>query len=170
VSVTQEAERLATQRGAEVVWTKLADSSLMEVAANEDITFAASSDGGFIWPDFLPAFDALATLAKLLDLLAATGRRLSDVVRDLPSVHIAHESVPTPWERKGAVMRELVERVPPDSVVLIDGVKILRDDGWVLVLPDPEEPSTHIWAEGPNETAARQVAQEYARRIRQTVR
>jgi mannose-1-phosphate guanylyltransferase / phosphomannomutase len=170
VSVTREAERLATERGAEVVWTKLADSSLMEVAANEDIAFAASSDGGFIWPDFLPAFDALATLAKLLDLLAATGRRLSDVVRDLPPVHIAHESVPTPWERKGVVMRELVERVPPDSVVLIDGVKILRDDGWVLVLPDPDEPSTHVWAEADSDNAARQVAQEYARRIRQTVR
>src|SRR5262249_770968 len=129
VSVTQEAERLAVERGAEVVWTKLADASLMEVAANEAITFAASPDGGFIWPDFLPAFDALATLAKLLDLLAATGRRLADVVRDLPAVSIAHESVPTPWERKGLVMRELVERVPPESLVLIDGVKIRRDDG-----------------------------------------
>jgi mannose-1-phosphate guanylyltransferase/phosphomannomutase len=170
VSVTQEAERLALERGAEVVWTKLADASLMEVAANEDIAFAASPEGGFIWPDFLPAFDALATLAKLLDLLAATGRRLSDVVRDLPNVSIAHESVPTPWERKGAVMRELVERVPPEQTVLIDGVKIRRDDGWVLVLPDPEEPTTHVWAEAGNDNAARQVAQEYARRIRQTVR
>jgi mannose-1-phosphate guanylyltransferase/phosphomannomutase len=170
VSVTQEAERLAVERGAEIVWTKLADASLMEVAANENITFAASPDGGFIWPDFLPAFDALATLAKLLDLLAATGRRLSDVVRDLPTVSIAHESVPTPWERKGAVMRELVERVPPEQTELIDGVKIRRDDGWVLVLPDPEEPTTHVWAEAGSDTAARQVAQEYARRIRQIVR
>ena len=91
-------------------------------------------------------------------------------MRDLPDVHIAHETVPTPWERKGAVMRELVERVPPDSVVLIDGVKIYRDEGWVLVLPDPEDPATHVWAEARSEAAARQVAQEYARRIRQTVR
>ena len=170
VSVTQEAERIANAHGAEIVWTKIADASLMEVAANENIAFAASADGGFIWPDFLPAFDALATLAKLLDLLSASGRNLSDVVHDLPSVHIAHESVPTPWERKGAVMRELVERVPPESVVLIDGVKIRRDDGWVLVLPDPEDPTTHVWAEAGSDASARQVAQEYARRIRQTVR
>jgi hypothetical protein len=38
------------------------------------------------------------------------------------------------------------------------------------VLPDPEEPSTHVWAEAGTDHAARQVAQEYARRIRQTVR
>jgi mannose-1-phosphate guanylyltransferase/phosphomannomutase len=170
VSVTSEAERIAKDRGADIVWTKIADASLMEVAAYEDIVLAASADGAFIWPDFLPAFDALATLAKLLDVLAASKRRLSEVVRELPDVHIAHETVPTPWERKGAVMRELVERVPADSVLLIDGVKIHRDEGWVLVLPDPEDPATHVWAEAGSDAAARQIAQEYARRIRQTVR
>ena len=45
-----------------------------------DVDFAASQDGGFIWPDFLPAYDATATLVKLLDLLAGTGRPLSSVV------------------------------------------------------------------------------------------
>jgi len=85
-------------------------------------------------------------------------------------VHIARESVPTPWERKGAVMRELVERMPPDDLVLVDGVKIQRDDGWVLVLPDPDDAVTHVLAEATTTNEARQVAQEYARRIRQSVR
>jgi mannose-1-phosphate guanylyltransferase/phosphomannomutase len=54
--------------------------------------------------------------------------------------------------------------------VLLDGVKIPREGGWVLVLPDPEEATTHVWAEAASAAAARQVAQEYARRIRQSVR
>jgi len=170
VSTTAHAARLATEHGAEVVWTPTDDAGLQEVAAQGGITFAGSAEGTYIWPDFLPASDASATLAKLLDLLAHSPRRLSEIVRDLPAVHIARESVPTPWERKGAVMRELVERVPPDSVELIDGVKIRRDDGWVLVLPDPEEAVTHVLAEAASGNEARQVAQEYARRIRQSVR
>ena len=36
----------------------------MEVAAGGDVEFAASHDGGFIWPDFLPAYDAAATLRE----------------------------------------------------------------------------------------------------------
>jgi mannose-1-phosphate guanylyltransferase/phosphomannomutase len=170
VSTTLHAARIATERGAEVVWTPTGEAGLQEVAANGDVTFAGGADGGFIWPDFLPAPDAMATLAKLLDMLAHTPMRLSELVRDLPAVHLAHESVPTPWERKGAVMRELVERVPPEALVLIDGVKIRRDDGWVLVLPDPEEALTHVLAEAGSATEARQRAQEYARRIRQSVR
>ena len=62
-------------------------------------------------------------------------------------MHIAHETVPTPWERKGAVMREMVERAKGRDIVLVDGVKILHPDGWALVLPDPEEPIVHVWAE-----------------------
>ena len=44
------------------------------------------------------------------------------------------------------------------------------DRGWALALPDPEEPVTHIWAEGDSDGDARRLAQEYARRIRQLLR
>lgn len=68
------------------------------------------------------------------------------------------------------VMRTVAERSKDRELVLVDGVKILHDDGWALVLPDPEEPLTHVWAEGPTEREARSLAQEYARRIRQSLR
>jgi mannose-1-phosphate guanylyltransferase / phosphomannomutase len=105
-----------------------------------------------------------------LDLLAATERTLSSIVMRLPRLHVAHETVATPWERKGAVMREMIERAGTRDVVLVDGVKVLHPEGWALVLPDPEEALTHVWAEGESDQAARQLAQEYARRIRQVLR
>jgi mannose-1-phosphate guanylyltransferase/phosphomannomutase len=67
-------------------------------------------------------------------------------------------------------MRTLVETIKDRELVLVDGVKVLHDDGWALVLPDPDEPVTHVWAEGPDEPAARNRAQEYARRMRQLLR
>ena len=42
------------------------------------------------------------------------------MVRTLPRGHLVHETVPTPWERKGQVMRAMVEHPPPGEVVLID--------------------------------------------------
>ncbi len=170
VAASRVAERIASANGADITWTKLSAPHLMEIASGGGVDFAAALDGGFIWPDFLPAFDATATLVKVLDLLAATGRTLSSIVKQLPRLHIAHETVATPWERKGAVMREMVELAATRDVVLVDGVKVLHDGGWALVLPDPEEALTHVWAEGDADQAARQLAQEYARRIRQMLR
>ncbi len=170
VSTTAHARRIAEVNGAEVVWTKLAMSAVTEIADRSSIDLAVAPDGGFIWADFLPASDATATLAKLLGLLVAGDRRLSEIVATLPDVHVVREEVPTPWERKGAVMRAMIERTKDREVLLIDGVKVMHDESWALVLPDPEEPLTHVWAEGTSESEAVQLAQEYARRIRQTMR
>jgi mannose-1-phosphate guanylyltransferase / phosphomannomutase len=92
------------------------------------------------------------------------------VVATLPKVHVVHETVVTPWEQKGTVMRSLVEQSKDRDVELVDGIKVAHDSGWALALPDPEEPFTHIWAEARSDGDARRLAQEYARRIRQMVR
>ncbi|MFN2504890.1 MAG: sugar phosphate nucleotidyltransferase [Acidimicrobiales bacterium] len=170
VSSSSAAQRTAAEHGAEVVWTKLSGPHLMETATGGGISLACSQDGGFIFPDFLPAYDATATFVNTLELLARSGLRLSKIVAGLPRVYITHESVVTPWEQKGAIMRLLVERIKDRELVLVDGVKVLHDAGWALVLPDPDEPLTHVWAEGASEAEARGLAQEYARRIRQMLR
>jgi mannose-1-phosphate guanylyltransferase/phosphomannomutase len=85
-------------------------------------------------------------------------------------VRTAHEAVVTPWEKKGMVMRTVMEWTKDREVLLVDGVKVHYDNGWALVLPDPEEPLTHVWAEADTEADARARAQEYARRIRNLLR
>jgi mannose-1-phosphate guanylyltransferase / phosphomannomutase len=170
VTVSRVAEEIVQQRGYKVRWTKTSSAALMEEADDPSVGFAANTEGGIILPGFLPAFDAAAGLLKMLDLLAARGAKLSEVVAAAPAVHMLHEEVVTPWEQKGTVMRTLVEQTHGRDVDLIDGVKVHHETGWVLVLPDPEEPVTHIWAEGDSAADARTLAQEYARRIRQMLR
>ena len=167
VSAPRAAERLCAEAGAAIVWTKLSATHLMEVASSGSVSFAASQLGGYIFPGFLPAFDAVATLVHLLELLATGGHRMSKLTGDLSDIHIAHEEVVTPWEQKGTVMRRTLERAKDHSTVLVDGVKVVDADGWSLVVPDPEEPVTHVWAEAPSEAAARARVQEQAVRIRQ---
>jgi mannose-1-phosphate guanylyltransferase / phosphomannomutase len=170
VRVTSKAAEIARRHGKTIRETKLSIAALMTAASDPDVGFAADGEGGFIIPGFLPAFDAAAAFLKMLDLLARTGRRLSEVVAELPRVHQAHETLVTPWETKGMVMRSLVERANPNDLVLVDGVKVMHGGGWVLALPDPEDPITHIWAEAASDGEARRLAQEYGRRIRQLVR
>jgi mannose-1-phosphate guanylyltransferase/phosphomannomutase len=67
-------------------------------------------------------------------------------------------------------MRELVERPPAGEVVLIDGVKVVGSDGWTLLVPDPEEPVTHVWAEADSGDAATRLALGQADTIRQALR
>ena len=170
VTVTRHAEEIAGAHGVRVRRTKLSTPALMDAASEPGVGFAGSTDGGFMLPGFLPAFDAAASLVKVLELLAHTGSRLSTVVESLPRPHLAHETVVTPWEQKGMVMRSLVEMSKDREVQLIDGVKVRHDGGWALAVPDPEEPVTHVWTEADSDAEARALATEYSRRIRQLLR
>ena len=170
VAVSRSIEALCREAGMEITWTKLSTPDLMDTAASGRVGFAASQEGGYIFPTFLPAYDAVATLVHVLGLLAHTGIRLSKLAGEIPAVHIAHEAVVTPWEQKGQLMRTLVEQLKDEELVLVDGVKVIEEAGWALVLPDPSDPLTHVWAEGDSSEAARIRAQDYAARLHQMLR
>jgi mannose-1-phosphate guanylyltransferase / phosphomannomutase len=170
VNTTSAAVRILEQHGVHIRWTKLSNPALMDAATEPGVGFAGNQSGNFILPGFMPGFDGAATFVKVLDLMAFHGVKLSDVVAGLPRVHVVHDTVVTPWDQKGAVMRTLMEQSKDREVVLVDGVKVVHEGGWALALPDPEEPVTHIWAEGQSADSARRLAEEYARRIRQMVR
>ena len=170
VSAPLATQEVAQRFGLNISWSKLASSDLMEKAAKPDVVLGASEDGGYIFPSFLPTYDAIAAFVNVMGLLARSGRRLSEIVSELPKVHVVHESVQTPWENKGLLMRQLVESLRDKDLILVDGIKVVDDGTWALVLPDPDRPVTHVWAEGPSARDARAVAQQYVRQIRQSIR
>jgi mannose-1-phosphate guanylyltransferase/phosphomannomutase len=168
-TVSYRAYELCASRGAEVITTALSSSRLMEAAASGGVTYAADQDGGFIFPDFLPSFDGAAALVKLIALLGRSGESLAQVAARVPEIAIMRTEVETPFEQKGLVMRTLMEQLAEEDseLVLIDGIKVLSPTGWVLVVPDPEEPTTHVWAEGADRADSERLSSGYVERLRQ---
>jgi mannose-1-phosphate guanylyltransferase / phosphomannomutase len=58
------------------------------------------------------------------------------------------------------VVRVLNERDAEADVDLRDGIKIFDDRGWVQVLPDPDEPVVHLYAEGDSTAASEDLESE----------
>jgi phosphomannomutase len=52
------------------------------------------------------------------------------------------------------------------KVETLDGIRFLRHNGWVLVLPDATEASVNIWAEGESNDDAARYADETAERVK----
>jgi mannose-1-phosphate guanylyltransferase / phosphomannomutase len=133
----------------DVVRTPASLAGLTEAAASDGVIFAGAPGGGFVFPGFLPAYDAIASLCKLLELLATVeAQPLSRLVAELPRPTLIHRQVQCPWALKGTVMRVLNERYADANVDVTDGIKIFDDRGWVQVLPDADEPVIHLYAEG----------------------
>jgi mannose-1-phosphate guanylyltransferase/phosphomannomutase len=148
ITVTHQVERFAEDGGLEVVRTPASLAELTRAASEPGVVFAGAVGGGYVFPEFLPAYDAVASLCKLLELLAPMDRSLSELVADLPTSTVVHRQLPCPWALKGAVMRLLTERLKGRELDLIDGIKLRDERGWSQVLPDPDEPLLHVYAEG----------------------
>jgi mannose-1-phosphate guanylyltransferase/phosphomannomutase len=125
--------------------------------------------GGFVFPDFQSAYDGMASLCKLLELLAPVPRPLSEIVAELPESSVIHRQVRCPWARKGAVMRILTERMKGKEVDVRDGIKVFEEHGWAQVLPDPHEPLVHVYAEGRTPEDGARLEDEYVGLVEEIV-
>jgi mannose-1-phosphate guanylyltransferase/phosphomannomutase len=160
ITVTSQVDRIVEGSGLEVLRTPASLAELTRAAAGSGVVFAGAVGGGYVFPEFLPAYDAVASLCKLLELLAPMERPLSELVADLPRSTLVHRQLPCPWAQKGLVMRVLNERFQDRETDVLDGIKVWDDRGWVQVLPDPDEPLLHLYAEGETEEASAQLEAE----------
>jgi mannose-1-phosphate guanylyltransferase/phosphomannomutase len=167
VTASVHAQRACEARGIEVVWSPLSNSGLLQAAASGGVAFASDRRGGYAFPAFLPAFDAAAALACLVALYGQGSAPLSELLAATPPMSVLHDEVPTPPEQKGLIMRTLMEQLAEEEadLVLVDGIKVNTDEGWVLVVPDTEDPVTHVWAEADDLVASERLAASYVERI-----
>ena len=85
---------------------------------------------------------------------------VSKLVAELPRPTLIHRQLACPWARKGLVMRLLNERLAGRDLDLTDGIKLQSERGWAQVLPDPDEPLLHLYAEGETEADSNDLEQE----------
>jgi mannose-1-phosphate guanylyltransferase/phosphomannomutase len=163
VTTTRVAEQVGRFHGVAIDWAPTALHGLYEAAAGDDVIFAGDGRAGFIVPEFSRSIDGLAAFARLLGLVARTRLTLSQIEDRIPEAHLLKRSIPTPWVAKGRVMRTVVEAAGDRELDTTDGVRVIEPGrGWILVLPDPSEAVTHLWAEGPDSDEAAALLDEWA--------
>ncbi|WP_019504879.1 mannose-1-phosphate guanyltransferase [Pleurocapsa sp. PCC 7319] len=168
VHASSAVEEIARRHDGKVIRTKVNPTALMAASQdNPNVVLGGNSDMGFIFPQLHPGFDAMFSIAKLIEMLTIQERSLADIRNDLPNICHKSYSIRCPWKVKGALMRYLVENHPPENLELIDGVKIVNphNDKWILILPDAGEPLVHIYANSRDRTWVDQQLAEYRHKV-----
>jgi mannose-1-phosphate guanylyltransferase/phosphomannomutase len=162
VQATEEIERIAEDYNVEVRRIRNSHSAMMDATKDADVAFVGGTRGGFIFPEFLNASDGLFTACKILEMIAATGLRLSDLDRDLPKRYQSTQMVKCPYESRGTVMRRAMEFTEGKQRLLVDGVRVREEDATVLLLPHKEEELFIVTAEAPTSEQAESLRDKYA--------
>jgi mannose-1-phosphate guanylyltransferase/phosphomannomutase len=166
VTASAGLEMIADEFGARIVWIPSDHQAMMEAAATEGIDFVVGTKGGFIFPGFQLGVDAMFVTVKILELLVRSGKKLSEVTGDWDRLHMAEKEVACAWGKKGQVMRALMAHSERSARIIVDGVRLSEDDGWVLIRPDRKKAFFYILAESYSEETAKELVKEYVKNIK----
>lgn len=153
--------KMARKHGLEVVFTKNSSSSLMDKSANYGMTFAGDNEGGYIYSKFMPAFDGMYSAIKLLEMLAAADTTIKTEMRYIEPTHFEYKKIPCPSEFKGFIMRKFIEKYRDENAIFIDGIKLIKPDGWVLSYPASEGAYFEIFSESKDKEGAMELVDKF---------
>ena len=168
-------ERIAADYGVKVIRVRNDHLAMMDALSSSKVDFVGGTKGGFIFPGFQLGADAMFNVAKILELLsnstfggtAPPKKSLAHLRKELDQFHMVKQTVTCSWGKKGQVMRELLKHTQDCKRELIDGVRVLNCDSWVLVMPDRRKASFHIFAEATKEGEAERLVEKYASKVNQ---
>jgi phosphomannomutase/phosphoglucomutase len=159
VSSSQRMADVAKDAGVELYWTAVGSINVARKMMEVNAVFGGEGNGGLIFPKHQYCRDGAVACAKILEILAG-GKKLSELAKSVPEYFNAKTKVPS--EDTQATM----ERVKLEASELglkidtLDGIKILYEDGWVLIRPSGTEPIIRIFAEAKKQERAEELMQE----------
>jgi mannose-1-phosphate guanylyltransferase / phosphomannomutase len=165
VKASRVVDELAKKYGGKVVRTKTSIRDMMENCYKGRLKFIGESAGGYIFPEFQCAFDAMFASLKLLEMLSRENVKLSEIAAEVPHINMVSKEVSCAAELKGKVLRTIVDGITDEEADLTDGVKIFHQHDWALVLPDPARPVIHLYAEAESEKLAHKLIDKYVEKI-----
>ncbi|WP_407393853.1 phosphoglucosamine mutase [Methanobrevibacter sp.] len=162
VATSQAIYDVAEKYNGEVIATAVGDLLVARKLKDEDGLFGGEENGGLIFPDFVYGRDAVMTVAKILEIIAKEKKPLSELVAELPVYYAKKMKIECPDDEKEFVMSSIAKEIQDTTdfeLDLTDGVKILKDDGWVIIRPSGTEPIFRCFAESDSQDKADEMTE-----------
>ncbi len=157
VATSQAIYDVADEFNGKVIATAVGDLLVARKLKDEDGLFGGEENGGLIFPDFVYGRDAVMTVAKILEIVAKEKKPLSQLVSELPVYYASKMKIECPDDEKEFVMSSIADEIKTTTdfeLDLTDGVKILKEDGWVIIRPSGTEPIFRCFAESNSQQKA----------------
>ena len=113
-------------------------------------------------------YDAPYAFAKICEIMHSKNVRLCDIADETPAIHIVEREVSCEPNKKGTVIRAIADSLNTSTdrtVELEEGVKVIHENGWVLVIPHAQKPICRVISEGVNEEFAAELCNFYTKEV-----
>ncbi len=165
LSSSRALDDVAAKYGQTVHRAAVGEINVVQTMRAVGAVIGGEGNGGVILPELHYGRDALAGAALVLQHLAETGKRLSDLRAEYPSYAMGKHRLPL---RDGFDARAALDRLaaryradPSARVSTVDGVKVDLPEGWAHLRTSNTEPIVRVYTEAATPEAARALAERF---------
>ncbi|MEP7336709.1 MAG: phosphoglucosamine mutase [Acidobacteriota bacterium] len=156
LSTSRAIEAIAARYNSTVVRTPVGQAHISEAMLEHNAVLGGEGNGAVAIPEIHATNDAAATIGLLLEHIAKTGKRISEIAAAVPRYTMLKHYVPVAPNLLFSVLNEVrreAEATNAEEVDLSDGIKLSWPDGWLHVRASNTESMIRVIAEA--ESAAR---------------
>ena len=160
LSTSRTIDDIAASRGVKVYRTKIGEINVVEklLAVRPRAAIGGEGNGGVIDPEVHPCRDSFAAMAHILEAMARSGKKISDLHKALPRYVMIKDRIEGTAEQAHRWIGKLKKSYAGRGRVdLTDGLKVDFKDYWIHVRPSNTEPIIRLLAEARTGTAARRA-------------
>lgn len=165
IQTTAALEDLAENSGGKVFYTKVGESNIGRSILQYKTVLGAEG-GGVIWPEIHLCRDSFAAMALILEKLAYSKLKISEILTRIPEYHTATVSVNCNAQSASEAIRSLAQTYERFHPELFDGVRIPMGKVWTLVRKSYSGSALKIYVESAVSKAdAEGVAETFRREL-----
>ena len=159
LSTSRLLDDVAERGGTTLVRAAVGEINVARRMQAENATIGGEGNGGVILPDVHLTRDAPVAAALILQLLAETGRPLSELAAEIGRYEIVKEKLPRPAQPLDAVYDDLARRFPEAEADRQDGLRLswAEKKSWAHLRPSGTEPIVRIICEAPTRAEANEL-------------
>jgi len=162
-------EDIVKQAGARIVWTEVGSVVVSHKIKEIGAELGGEENGGVFYPPHQPVRDGAMTAAQIVEIVATEGKALSELIGELPTYASTKTKVSVPVEKKHRILDVLLDMTEGQDRVTLDGIKLIYDEGWILLRPSGTEPLWRCFAEGKSQRVADKLAQKGVKLIQEAI-
>lgn len=148
ISSGQLIEDIVEKAGGKIDWTVVGSVDVSHRVGEIGADLGGEENGGIFYPPHQSVRDGSMTSALLVDIMVKEGKSLSELVQELPVYYTSKRKMKIPVEKKKSLLTTLLDMTKDQNRITIDGIKIIRDTGWILIRPSGTEPIYRCFSEG----------------------
>ena len=154
MSTSRVTADVAAKFGCPCYHSAVGEANVADKMLEVDAVIGGEGNGGVMDPRVGLVRDPFIGMGLILNLMADTGKKLSELVAELPEYHIVKDKYGADRERLPRLFESLAAKWPEASADRVDGLRLDWDDRWVHVRPSNTEPIVRVIAEAPERADA----------------